>query len=74
VRTRGPEKSQAKEVRIQGSRLYVGNLGLSVTNQDLQDLFSQHGEVRGVNIMEGKGFGFVEMSNSAQAVGHPPYN
>lgn len=52
---------------MQGSKLYVGNLGSSVTNQDLQDLFSQHGEVKEVNVMEGKGFGFVEMSNPAEA-------
>ena len=50
-----------------GSKLYVGNLSSSVTNQDLQDLFSQHGEVKEVNILEGKGFGFVEMSNPAEA-------
>jgi len=52
---------------MQGSKLYVGNLAGSVTNQDLQDLFSQHGDVREVNIIEGKGFGFVEMSNRAEA-------
>lgn len=50
-----------------GSKLYVGNVGLSVTSQDLQDLFSQHGEVKEVTILEGKGFGFVEMSNPAEA-------
>jgi RNA recognition motif-containing protein len=52
---------------MQGSKLYVGSLGLSVNNQDLQDLFSQHDEVREVNIIEGKGFGFVETSNPAEA-------
>ena len=67
IEKRGGKKSQLKEARMQGSKLYVGNLGLSVTNQDLQDLFSQHGEVREVNIIQGKGFGFVEMSNPAEA-------
>jgi len=52
---------------MQGSKLYVGNLGYSVTNEQLQELFSNHGEVRQVNIIEGKGFGFVEMSNSEEA-------
>ena len=52
---------------MQGSKLYVGNLGYSVTNEKLQELFSNHGEVRQVNIIEGKGFGFVEMSNSEEA-------
>lgn len=52
---------------MQGSKLYVGNLDRSVTNQDLQDLFSQHGEVKEINIIEGKGFGFVQMSNPAEA-------
>jgi len=50
-----------------GSKLYVGNLDQSVTNQDLQDLFSEYGEVKQVNIMEGRGFGFVEMSNRSGA-------
>jgi len=52
---------------MQGSKLYVGNLGYSVTNQQLQELFSEYGEVRQVNIIEGKGFGFVEMSNREEA-------
>ena len=52
---------------MQGSKLYVGNLDQSVTNQDLQDLFSEYGQVKQVNIMEGKGFGFVEMSNPSEA-------
>jgi RNA recognition motif-containing protein len=52
---------------MQGSKLYVGNLGYSVTNEQLQELFSNHGEVRQVNIIEGKGFGFVEMSSSEEA-------
>jgi RNA recognition motif-containing protein len=52
---------------MQGSKLYVGNLGYSVTNEQLVDLFSSYGEVKHVNIIEGKGFGFVEMSNQADA-------
>jgi len=52
---------------MQGSRLYVGNLGYSVVNSELETLFSSHGEVTQVNVIEGKGFGFVEMANSADA-------
>ncbi len=52
---------------MQGSKLYVGNLSYSVTNDELKELFSGYGEVRNVNIIEGKGFGFVEMSNQLEA-------
>jgi len=52
---------------MQGSKLYVGNLGYSVTIDQLQELFSAYGEVRNVNIVEGRGFGFVEMSNQSEA-------
>jgi len=52
---------------MQGSKIYVGNLGYSITKQEVEELFSEHGEVKQVNIIEGKGFGFVEMSNSSEA-------
>jgi RNA-binding proteins (RRM domain) len=52
---------------MQGSKLYVGNLSYSVTNGELEELFSKHGEVKQVNIIEGKGFGFVEMSTPEEA-------
>lgn len=52
---------------MQGSRLYVGNLSYSVTNDQLEKLFADHGKVKQVNIIEGKGFGFVEMSSSSEA-------
>ena len=52
---------------MQGSKLYVGNLGYSVNKQELENLFAEHGQVREVRIIEGKGFGFVEMANSSQA-------
>ena len=56
-----------KEVRMQGSKLYVGNLSFSVTKEQLEELFSNYGEVRQVNVIEGRGFGFVEMSNPSEA-------
>ncbi len=52
---------------MQGSKLYVGNLNYSVTSQDLEELFSPHGQVKEARVIEGKGFGFVEMSNSEEA-------
>ena len=52
---------------MQGSKLYIGNLTYSVTSQQLEELFSNYGEVVQVNIIEGRGFGFVEMSSPAEA-------
>lgn len=52
---------------MQGSKLYVGNLSYSVTNEQLEELFSSYGEVKQANIIEGRGFGFVEMSNQSEA-------
>jgi len=52
---------------MQGNKLYVGNLNYAVTNDQLQELFSGFGQVRDVRIIEGKGFGFVEMSSSEEA-------
>ncbi len=52
---------------MQGSKLYVGNLGYAVTNEQLQELFNNYGGVKEVNIIEGKGFGFVEMTDTEAA-------
>ena len=52
---------------MQGSKLYVGNLTYSVTNEQLQELFAEYGEVKHINIIEGKGFGFVEMGTPEEA-------
>lgn len=52
---------------MQNSKLYVGNLNYSVTNEQLAQLFSEHGEVKEANVIEGKGFGFVEMSSPEDA-------
>ncbi|MDI6776727.1 MAG: hypothetical protein QMD03_05715 [Syntrophales bacterium] len=52
---------------MQGSKLYVGNLSYSTTSEDLKTLFSNYGEVKEANALEGKGFGFVEMSNQSEA-------
>ena len=52
---------------MQGSKLYVGNLSYNTTGDDLTELFSEHGSVKEVNIIAGKGFGFVEMSSPEEA-------
>jgi len=52
---------------MQESKLYVGNLDYSVTNEQLEKLFADFGEVKEVNVIEGKGFGFVEMSSPDEA-------
>ncbi len=55
------------------SKLYVGNLAYSVTNSDLEELFSQAGQVQSVAVImdkfsgQSKGFGFVEMANADEA-------
>jgi RNA recognition motif-containing protein len=55
-------------------RLFVGNLPDSATETDLESFFAQAGvTVDSVNVMrdrfsgEARGFGFVEISNDAQA-------
>ena len=52
---------------MQGSKLYVGNLKYSVTNADLEELFSEYGKVQSANVIGDKGFAFVEMSSNAEA-------
>ena len=54
-------------------KLYVGNLAYSVTDQMLEELFAAHGTVQSAQVImdrdtgRSKGFGFVEMSNDAEA-------
>jgi RNA recognition motif-containing protein len=53
--------------------IYVGNLSYEVTEEDLKEAFEVFGEVETVKILKdndtgrSKGFGFVEMSNNADA-------
>ena len=56
-----------------GRKLYVGNLGYTVTSADLQQLFAPHGTVQSAQVIEdrdagrSKGFGFVEMGTDEEA-------
>jgi len=56
-----------------GNKLYVGNLPYAFRDNDLQQAFSQYGNVSSAKVMmerdtgRSKGFGFVEMGDDAQA-------
>jgi RNA recognition motif-containing protein len=53
--------------------IYVGNLSFDATEDEVRQLFAEHGEVSSVNIISDrdsgrpKGFGFVEMPQQDQA-------
>lgn len=55
------------------TKLFVGNLSFSTTEQDLTSIFSQYGSVESVNVItdrmtgQPRGFAFVEMSNRSEA-------
>ena len=54
-------------------KIYVGNLGFSISNEALSQKFSQYGTVSSAKVImdrdsnRSKGFGFVEMSSSSEA-------
>jgi RNA recognition motif-containing protein len=56
-----------------GSRLYVGNLPYSATEEQLTELFSRAGKVDSVRVMRdmatgrARGFAFVEMGSDEEA-------
>jgi cold-inducible RNA-binding protein len=53
--------------------IFVGNLSKDVTDEDLQNMFSEFGNVRSVKIIkdlfsgESKGFAFIEMPGISEA-------
>ena len=55
------------------SNIYVGNLTFNTTSDDLQNLFSPHGEVTKAVVItdrdtgRSRGFGFVEMNSADEA-------
>jgi RNA recognition motif-containing protein len=55
------------------SKLYVGNLSYSTTEDDLRTLFAEAGAVSSVALIkdrdsgQSKGFAFIEMSNQVEA-------
>lgn len=56
-----------------GTKLYVGSLPYSTTEQELSELFSQHGTVQSAKVItdrytgQSRGFGFVEMATGEEA-------
>lgn len=58
---------------MSNTKIYVGNLPFSMTEQEVQAHFEQVGEVTSVKIInnkfngKSKGFGFVEMTTEASA-------
>ena len=53
--------------------IYVGNLNYNLSEDDLRQVFEEHGEVSSAKIIidkysgRSKGFGFVEMPNDDEA-------
>lgn len=53
--------------------IYVGNLAYEVTDEELQEAFSKHGQVDSARVIRdrfsgrSRGFGFVEMPNNQEA-------
>ena len=53
--------------------IYVGNISWGLEDQDLENVFAEHGTVTSAKIITDKmtgrsrGFGFVEMSDGAEA-------
>jgi len=54
-------------------KIYVGNLGYTISNESLSTKFSQYGTVSSAKVImdrdtnRSKGFGFVEMSSRSEA-------
>jgi RNA recognition motif-containing protein len=66
--------SDSKTARYEmNTKLYVGNLSFDTTENDLQDLFQQHGPVSEVNLItdrmtgRSRGFAFVTMGTPEAA-------
>ncbi|MGR3293846.1 MAG: RNA recognition motif domain-containing protein [Candidatus Scalindua sp.] len=53
--------------------IYVGNLSYEVTEDEIRDIFSPHGEISSLSIIkdkysgQSKGFAFIEMPTQAEA-------
>ncbi len=56
-----------------GKKLYVGNLGYDVTDDQLREMFGPYGAVQTAQVItdrdtgRSKGFGFVEMGSEQEA-------
>ena len=67
------EENSRHEARTRANKLFVGNLPFSVTNRDLESIFSSFGDIIGVKLVEDRytrrfrGFGFVTFMEDASA-------
>ena len=58
---------------MNNSKLFVGNLSFNTTENELNDMFAQHGTIVEANLMmdretgRARGFGFVTMSTPEEA-------
>ncbi len=56
-----------------GNKLYVGSLPYSTTEQQLSEMFAEHGAVQSAKVIsdrytgQSRGFGFVEMATEEEA-------
>ncbi len=56
-----------------GSKIYVGGLPYSATENEMEALFAEHGTVESARVItdkytgQSRGFGFVEMSSPSEA-------
>jgi RNA recognition motif-containing protein len=63
----------SREEVVVSTKLYVGSLPYSTTEQQLSELFSQYGSVQSAKVItdrytgQSRGFGFVEMSTGEEA-------
>jgi len=70
--SKGDDATLSKE-EILNKKLYVGGLSYSVTDAQLQQLFSSHGTVESAKVItdretdRSRGFGFVEMGTQEEA-------
>jgi RNA recognition motif-containing protein len=66
-------KAFSEEEKMNSKKLYVGGLPYSISDGQLEELFSAHGTVESARVItdrmtgRSKGFGFVEMSTQAEA-------
>jgi RNA recognition motif-containing protein len=65
--------SSRERVQIMGRKLYVGNLSFDVNDQELEQAFSEHGQVTSATVImdrytgRSRGFGFVEFAQDEDA-------
>jgi RNA recognition motif-containing protein len=63
----------SREEVVVSTKLYVGSLPYSTTEQQLSELFSQYGSVQSAKVItdrytgQSRGFGFVEMATGEEA-------